>query len=1377
MRNRLWLLAFTMLVMGHVGWGRTVGIWKDGRSYIRDGMLKTLQEAGWETVILAGSDMSDEAKLAALDVIFLPAGWNAYWFADANARRSLVKFVAGGKGILAGAFRSGYVRTANRPFFPQVGMAHNRVNGPYILAYGDSELAKAIDQPFCPGGWDHIVIKVGPLGKVFAVSGDDPVGVYGEIYGGRYLVFGAFIGIDAKTEAMQGTDRRALLAMLDWLDAAPKLSDAKRAELQAEADLEFLRREKLYDWLLNERGPDRGLGILPNIRNGLAVPLESRLYTLQYMSQYLAGKQAKQCRSEVKTLERAVKKLDRSSEKERSRVARRIKKMDLEELLAESPTVKTTDVLAKIEATPGRTEEEEKKIVAIVKRCATKRPPVYAAKKVATYLHAGSVREKLFPAADLSKLVAEADSAISAFRAPVKAAKAGAAAIEHGQDLAMVPNLIKSCASDDVTIRREAVLELGRIGDPGTASTLIRMLGDADEKVRVDAIIGLGWMQSKEAVPALIKVAAGDDIPIQRRAIQALGQIGDPRGIKALTANIDSKDYLVSENAVMGLGWLKAKAAVPRLLEIATDSDPQDPEQRGLKLAAIRSLGHIGDQSALPLLEKLAKEATDFPIARRGGKRITNIYSTAQTLGVQGHAELAVEEIKAGGRDEVGIKQADFLAAKDKFYGLTRRFNALVGRMNLLFDPNFKSNPADLFPYLWEAGFTGIHQAWGEPRSDPEEYVKLVEAAGELDLLWIEVMPFDSNFFGGKNFYRSRRQHAIEKPGAEATLLKYQYVPAFHGFWSEETYPGAKMTAVEFEGWLKNKYGPGFREKLGLAPDQDLAGMAGSKYPEYRGPLKTEYLRFCTDKLVAYWRESQEWLHGMRKGCAFTFSVTNILTIKYPGLTGRAGTAIDANGPESYQSFGRYNAFFMEMHKDGEAKPVMCEFYNWYSPSPAHDVRGFAQHLMHGECFYNFCLNHIFEQASNYDMWSWDTDRWDNAKKVFQKARKIGEYLRVPASAANVGLLCSELSFTPFYSVNLHESNNSLLRRWYQNEAGLWTALNQSQMPTDIIWAETMSPEKLSRYRVLVVSDAKIITVQQAKLIRDWVNDGGTLIASGTTSLFDEWAALQKDYRLADLFGVSYAGHVGVSDPSQIDTYCWKPGGQTTFKAVSGLDPENFRNHVHRDAKPVKSLGTYTVAAGAQTYLPGLAPATKCEYDLPLGYDQVKPGAATVLAKFANGDPALTVNPVGKGLCYLWTPIYPGLCHVTSDWQMQPNRMDFWPNVRELLAAMVQGGLAHVNAALPVEVFGVSKEVEVTLRQQPEHDRWMVHLLNYDPKLAMVKAPRLVVHPPPGRQVKRLFYPDTKTKLRSKAAEHGVTARMRDFAVHDMLVIEWEPAR
>ena len=99
----------------------------------------------------------------------------------------------------------------------------------------------------------------------------------------------------------------------------------------------------------------------------------------------------------------------------------------------------------------------------------------------------------------------------------------------------------------------------------------------------------------------------------------------------------------------------------------------------------------------------------------------------------------------------------------------------------------------------------------------------------------------------------------------------------------------------------------------------------------------------------------------------------------------------------------------------------------------------------------------------------------------------------------------------------------------------------------------------------------------------------------------------------------------------------------------------------------------------------------------------------------------------------------------------------------------------ELQRLVPAEVSGVSKEVEVTLRQQPGKNRMMVHLLDYDTTSAGVKGARLTVHPPAGKTVKRIFYPDTDTAIAFAAAETDVTAELRDFEIHDMVVVEWNP--
>ena len=68
----------------------------------------------------------------------------------------------------------------------------------------------------------------------------------------------------------------------------------------------------------------------------------------------------------------------------------------------------------------------------------------------------------------------------------------------------------------------------------------------------------------------------------------------------------------------------------------------------------------------------------------------------------------------------------------------------------------------------------------------------------------------------------------------------------------------------------------------------------------------------------------------------------------------------------------------------------------------------------------------------------------------------------------------------------------------------------------------------------------------------------------------------------------------------------------------------------------------------------------------------------------------------------------------------------------------------------------------------------MIHLLDYDTKSTSVKGAVMTVHPPAGKTVKRIFHPDTDTEVKFNAADKGVTANLREFEVHDLVVVEWK---
>lgn len=64
----------------------------------------------------------------------------------------------------------------------------------------------------------------------------------------------------------------------------------------------------------------------------------------------------------------------------------------------------------------------------------------------------------------------------------------------------------------------------------------------------------------------------------------------------------------------------------------------------------------------------------------------------------------------------------------------------------------------------------------------------------------------------------------------------------------------------------------------------------------------------------------------------------------------------------------------------------------------------------------------------------------------------------------------------------------------------------------------------LSRFKVLILAGAAALSDEQCEAIREFVCNGGGLVATGETSLCDELGRPRNDFALADLFGVSYRG-------------------------------------------------------------------------------------------------------------------------------------------------------------------------------------------------------------------------------------------------------------
>jgi hypothetical protein len=419
------LVALLMLAAGaHIGWGKTVGVWKVAPHHVTDAIVKTLDQGGWRVVTIGNTNLADGAVLADLDVLFLPGGWDVYRFAGFQARRNLVKFVAGGKGLLDSSRN-----TAKFPLFPQVGTTAGHGIGQLISPIGTNELAKLIGEPFSLNDSRYLGVKEGAGGRLFAAIGSVPVGVHGEAYGGRYVLFGGSFGaMNVDTNALLGgTAQQLFLACLDWLASAPKLDAAERSRLQTQADLEFLRMEKRCDWTQTENLWFGNLSLVPEMRSRIALPVEKRLFLLSELSRSLSDGNLDRCRALTNEIRQTMAQLEIRYQEVRSNAESRIRQMELPELTEDNPFVNAAGVLKRIEAMPGKSEKEKAEIIALVNRCASDNPPLDASLSVALYLHGREIADQLLPAQRLSEMTNRFDKAIAELRATLPAPPAVAA--------------------------------------------------------------------------------------------------------------------------------------------------------------------------------------------------------------------------------------------------------------------------------------------------------------------------------------------------------------------------------------------------------------------------------------------------------------------------------------------------------------------------------------------------------------------------------------------------------------------------------------------------------------------------------------------------------------------------------------------------------------------------------------------------------------------------------------------------------------------------------------------------------------------------------------------------------------------------------------
>ncbi|MEZ4680560.1 MAG: beta-galactosidase trimerization domain-containing protein [Caldilineaceae bacterium] len=146
--------------------------------------------------------------------------------------------------------------------------------------------------------------------------------------------------------------------------------------------------------------------------------------------------------------------------------------------------------------------------------------------------------------------------------------------------------------------------------------------------------------------------------------------------------------------------------------------------------------------------------------------------------------------------------------------------------------------------------------------------------------------------------------------------------------------------------------------------------------------------------------------------------------------------------------------------------------------------------------------------------------RWlKPVEEAYTWQAKHEKYLRNVRPIARVALVYSQRTAAFYGGKQARAKVEDHTQGWYQ-------ALIEARIPFEMVHDELLDAEHVDGFKTLILPNIAVLSDEQCQQLRDFVQRGGSLIATFESSRYDEWGQPRDNLGLADLFGVDVAGAV-----------------------------------------------------------------------------------------------------------------------------------------------------------------------------------------------------------------------------------------------------------
>jgi putative glycosyl hydrolase-like family 6 (GHL6) protein/glycosyl hydrolase family 42 (putative beta-galactosidase) len=146
--------------------------------------------------------------------------------------------------------------------------------------------------------------------------------------------------------------------------------------------------------------------------------------------------------------------------------------------------------------------------------------------------------------------------------------------------------------------------------------------------------------------------------------------------------------------------------------------------------------------------------------------------------------------------------------------------------------------------------------------------------------------------------------------------------------------------------------------------------------------------------------------------------------------------------------------------------------------------------------------------------------RWlATVENIYRWHHRAEAYLRNERPLARVGLVYSQQTAAWYGGDRARE-------RVEDHALGFYQALIEARVPFEMVHDRLLDRERLEPFKLLILPNIACLSNEQCDRLHAFVGDGGGLVATFETSLYDESGARRREFGLGDLFGARPTGDV-----------------------------------------------------------------------------------------------------------------------------------------------------------------------------------------------------------------------------------------------------------